>query len=131
MNLTQHSSATPPYSVQESTRINALESTIQKMTSDLSSSKEQLREVKELLLRLMNPHVPATASTSEHAPTSNNAQVPRMTTPGPTQPTYRDNVSIDEFSQVRQNVETIAPEPMIARPALITTLAGTSSASPS
>ena len=46
---------TPPYLVREATRINALESTVARMASDLSSSKEQINEVKELLLRLINP----------------------------------------------------------------------------
>ncbi|KAG0572853.1 hypothetical protein KC19_VG130200 [Ceratodon purpureus] len=53
-----HSSASPPYTIRESIRINALESTVQKMASDLSSSNKQIREVKELLLRLVNPSHP-------------------------------------------------------------------------
>ena len=48
---------TPPYVIRESTRINALESTVQRIATDLSSSKDQLREVKELLLRLINPQM--------------------------------------------------------------------------
>ncbi|KAG0619255.1 hypothetical protein M758_4G126200 [Ceratodon purpureus] len=57
--------STPPYIIRESTRINALESTVQQMASDLTSSKEQIREVKELLLRLINPP----AAYHEHAAT--------------------------------------------------------------
>ena len=52
--------ATPSYVLRESTRIHALESTVECMASDLSTSKDQLREVKELLLRLINPNTTPT-----------------------------------------------------------------------
>ena len=47
--------ATPPYVIRETTRINQLECTVQRIANDLSSSKDQIMEVKELLLRLINP----------------------------------------------------------------------------
>ena len=60
--------STPPYVIRESTRINQLESTVQQMASDLTSSKEQIKEVKELLLRLINPATPSPPHASPHAP---------------------------------------------------------------
>ncbi|KAG0554595.1 hypothetical protein KC19_12G103400 [Ceratodon purpureus] len=64
--------STPPYILRESTRINALESTVQQMASDLTSSKEQIKEVKDLLLRLINPATPysshGASPTPSHAP---------------------------------------------------------------
>ncbi|KAG0572640.1 hypothetical protein KC19_VG113000 [Ceratodon purpureus] len=49
--------ATPPYAVREAFRINALETTVQRMASDLSTSNQQILEVKELLPCLINPHL--------------------------------------------------------------------------
>ena len=68
MSLLQHYT-TPPYVIREGTRINALECTVQRIASDLSSSKDQIREVKELLLRLINPQTVTQPLTS--APISN------------------------------------------------------------
>ncbi|KAG0622474.1 hypothetical protein M758_3G100100, partial [Ceratodon purpureus] len=72
---------TPPYMNREGTRIHALESTVQRMASDLSSSKEQIKEVKELLLRLINP----TAATREPLPAFNRVPVVDLS------PTQRTN----------------------------------------
>lgn len=78
---------TPPYGIRETTRINALESTVQRMASDLSSSIEQIREVKELLLRLVNPshHVPSVptgvvfkSTLPETAPTDMPSHIPEV-----------------------------------------------------
>ncbi|KAG0572780.1 hypothetical protein KC19_VG124400 [Ceratodon purpureus] len=55
---------TPPYVLREDARINALECTVQQIATDLSSSKDQLREVKELLLQLINPQTSNPPSTS-------------------------------------------------------------------
>ena len=57
--------------MRESTRINALESRVQQIAIDLSSSKDQLREVKELLFQLINPLQPHRPSTLAPALTSN------------------------------------------------------------
>ncbi|KAG0575255.1 hypothetical protein KC19_VG330700 [Ceratodon purpureus] len=54
---------TPPYMVREGTRIHALETTVQRMASDLTSSKEQIQEVKELLLLLIKPRATEREST--------------------------------------------------------------------
>ena len=46
--------ATPPYIHREAMCINQLESTVQRIASDLTNNNEQIKEVKELLLRLIN-----------------------------------------------------------------------------
>ena len=50
-----HRPGTPLYVIRESTSIYALESTVLKMALDLTSSKDEIKDVKELLLCLINP----------------------------------------------------------------------------
>ncbi|KAG0595581.1 hypothetical protein M758_UG178600 [Ceratodon purpureus] len=96
-----HFSATPPYSIRESTRINALETTVQKIASDLSSSNEQIREVKELLLRLVNPIAPSRASAFGITSTRPSTIEPRIHSSSPLHSKSLDNSGHDYLHDVR------------------------------
>ena len=88
---------TPPYLLREATRINALESTVQRMASDLSSSKDQIKEVKELLMRLINPHASTTPNVTTMPPAAANNQQPKpaSATPLYTHVAPSDNTYVD------------------------------------
>ena len=64
-------SGTPTYVIRESSRINALESTVLQMATDLTTSKDEIKEVKELLLRLINPIGTGAPAPHATAPTVN------------------------------------------------------------
>lgn len=89
------STSTPPYVIRETTRINALENTVQRIASDLSSSKDQLREVKELLLRLINSDTPPNPSFAVRIET-------------PTVPGHTHSVPIPDF-QIRTPMTESVP----------------------
>ena len=94
----------------EGTRIHALESTVQRMASDLSSSKEQIKEVKELLLRLINP----TAATQEPLPAFNRVPLVDLY---PTQHTNEQDIPRPIHRDVIEHVPDVqgvrpSPKPM-------------------
>ena len=113
------STSTPPYIIREATRINALENTVQRIASDLSTSKDQLREVKELLLRLINPepHTIPTATVTTKSPIiqcpDNTSRIPihRSSTPGPDMLNEEQRQTNAQSSQreLRLNVLEVAP----------------------
>ena len=82
VNLIFQRPRTPPYLVRDTTRINALELTVQKMACDLTSSKEQIKEVKELLLQLINIP-PAPQPTHVTAPASDSGRSQHQLSPPP------------------------------------------------
>ena len=67
--------------IRESSRINALENMVLKMASDLTSSKDKLKEVKELLLRLVNPRNTISPHHMDTSPTPPSIQPPSSVLP--------------------------------------------------